>query len=215
MSRDRAIALWGFLLASPLLLLACQLDYILSSDAAAEKPTETKTLGVISTPTTVARVAVPVVSPTPSPIPIRVYAIATGDLRVRGAPSTSAPVVGQLKKGDALQVIGRTPANDWWQVILPANPNASAWVFAEYTTLNASINNIPVVQPQQAGTPQAPTVQSQPQQAGTPRAPTAPPSQAQPSPTKPATVLTPGPTQPAGSSQPSPTVPSYFFNHGL
>jgi uncharacterized protein YraI len=84
-------------------------------------------------------------SPANTPVSVAM-ATAKENLRIRVGPSTSAAVMGQLKKGDTVQIVGRSPADDWWQISLPANPNARGWISAEFTLANGPIDSIPVIQ---------------------------------------------------------------------
>lgn len=101
--------------------------------------------GATRVPTTATPVP-QVQTPTNSPSPVeQVIAIAREGLRVRSAPSTSATVVGQLKKGDSARVVGRTVANDWWQILVPSNPNLRGWISAAFTDTSGTITSIPIV----------------------------------------------------------------------
>ncbi len=133
------------LASSPVVLLACQLTNIVSS------PTATATVRPTRSPTPIAAQAIPSATeppPPPQPTPppaVLVFATTKENLRVRAAPSTTAQIVAQLKKGDTVQVLGRTAASDWWQIILPADPNARGWIAANFTTVNGPKDSIPVV----------------------------------------------------------------------
>ncbi len=91
----------------------------------------------------------------PTPVPVPVNAVATDNLRVRAAPSTSAAIVDHLNKGDTVQILGRTAANDWWQIALPTKPDARGWISAQFAPANAPVDSIPVVG---ANAPNAPPV---------------------------------------------------------
>jgi len=98
------------------------------------------------------------------------------NLRVRASPSTSATILDQLNKGDAVEVVGRTAASDWLQIPVPSKPNTLGWVSAQFVTVSGSLDMIPVVQP---GAPGAkPTSQPPVQPPGQP--PAQPPGQPYP-----------------------------------
>ena len=54
---------------------------------------------------------------------------AFGRVNVRAAPTVTAEVVGQLRGGEHLPVLGRdSEANDWLLIALPDNPDVQGWV---------------------------------------------------------------------------------------
>ncbi len=85
---------------------------------------------------------VPLVSPAPSVV----MATASENLRIRAEPSTSAAVLGQLKKGESAPIAGRTAANDWWQIALPGNPNRRGWISTAFAVASGPVDGIPVTQ---------------------------------------------------------------------
>lgn len=128
---------------SPALLLACQLTKIGSSPTATPTPRPTRT----PTPIEAQAVSPPTDTPPPPTATPAVTVMATTkeNLRVRAAPSTSAQIVAQLKKGESVQVFGRTAASDWWQIALPSNADARGWISASFTTLSGPADSIPVL----------------------------------------------------------------------
>jgi uncharacterized protein YgiM (DUF1202 family) len=153
MGRSRAILVLIF----SLVLLACQLQYALSSNTSASpQVTRTRTPSrgeTTAPPTNVPALAVPPTSAAQPPAPILpggsvlVSATTKENLRVRAAPSASSQQVGLLNKGETVQVVGRTAASDWWQITLPSDPNAKGWVFASFTDINGPVDSIPIVSP--------------------------------------------------------------------
>ena len=81
------------------------------------------------------------------PTQVPVTATAKENLRIRTAPSTSAAILGQLPKGQSAQVVGRTVASDWWQIMLPADATKRGWVLAELAAAGGPVDQVPVVQP--------------------------------------------------------------------
>ncbi len=134
-------------------LLGCQIAYLFPT--ATPTPTRTRTrtpppLAVAPpTPTVI------VLVPTP-PAPPEIAATAQTNVNVRANPSTSAAIVAKMKKGDTAQIVGRTPASDWWQIILPSNPGAKGWVSAEFATAEGPTDSIPIVQPGSSNAPAQP-----------------------------------------------------------
>ncbi len=76
-------------------------------------------------------------------------------LNVRTGPSTSFPVVTTLAAGSVVPIIGRTAANDWWQVRVSAV--LTGWVASPYTTVFGNCTLIPVVPSPPTPTSSAPT----------------------------------------------------------
>jgi uncharacterized protein YgiM (DUF1202 family) len=132
---------WGTMLiiASAVVLLACQLDYVFptATPSSASRATRTPTLNranpTVAVPTTTALPSAPVI------------ATAKENLRIRNAPSTSSQQIGSLNKGDTAQVVGRNAAGDWWQIALPSSPTARGWIFASFADANGPIDSLPVV----------------------------------------------------------------------
>ncbi len=138
-------------------LLACQLEAFLP--AATPTPTATRTR--TRTPTAVRLPPTIAAPPIPTQAPAPVNATATANVRIRAAPSTSAAIVGRLNQGEKAQIVGRTPANDWWQISLPSDPSARGWVSAEFATADGPVDAIPVIPPSGVQPP-APPAQGYP-----------------------------------------------------
>ena len=64
-----------------------------------------------------------------------------GTINLRGGPGTNYGVVGQLRVGDSLPIIGRNDDGSWWQV---RTANGTAWVAAS-VSLAARTADVPVV----------------------------------------------------------------------
>ena len=84
-------------------------------------------------------VAVPSVAQTPVPAaPVAVVQAAS--INVRAGPGTDARVVGGLKRGAEVQVLGRNATGDWLKIERP-----SGWVFAELVACSVPVASLPVV----------------------------------------------------------------------
>jgi uncharacterized protein YraI len=127
-------------------LLACQLQYVVPTPepSAAPRPTRTKTPGIPEA------TALPTLPPS-SPVPV--IATAQENLRVRAGPSASTQQVGSLNKGDTAQIVGRTAASDWWQILLPSNLSVRGWISAGFTDVSGPVGSIPVTTPGSAPYP--------------------------------------------------------------
>lgn len=84
------------------------------------------------TPTPVPPTDTPV-PPTPTPEPSPVVQVAVETLNVREGPGTGYPRVGQVRQGDRLQVIARSPAGEWYLVCCVGRKQG--WVAAEHVRL--------------------------------------------------------------------------------
>jgi uncharacterized protein len=70
-----------------------------------------------------------------------------GTVNLRGGPGTNFAVVGQLRAGEKLPVIGRNADSTWWQV---RTAGGRAWVAAS-VALAARTAEVPVAKPRPAG----------------------------------------------------------------
>jgi hypothetical protein len=158
-------------------LLACQLDYYLPASEPSSAPRATRT----KTPGSSRATPLPTIPATQAPQPSTggpapVIATAKENVRVRAAPSASAQQVGSLNKGDTAQVVGRTAANDWWQILLPSNLSVRGWVINDFVDVSGPALSIPVVgsgavPPSQPYTAQPPAPQPYPAQPPVPVTP--------------------------------------------
>ncbi|MBC7224895.1 MAG: SH3 domain-containing protein, partial [Anaerolineae bacterium] len=73
------------------------------------------------------------VPPTPTPEPSPVVQVAVETLNVRQGPGTSYARIGQVREGDRLQVIARSPAGEWYLVCCVGGDQG--WVAAKYVRL--------------------------------------------------------------------------------
>lgn len=109
-------------------------------------------------------VAAPEVAATPTQPPVTdPMAQASTPLNVRGGPGTAYTVVGALDPGTPVEITGKNPQSDWWQVLLPTGQQG--WVYAPLvqtagdTSTVAVAANIP--EPPPTATP-APVVEAPP-----------------------------------------------------
>ena len=103
---------------------------------------------------------------TPQPIPSinpndpTCRALVNVGLNVRTGPSTAFTVVTTLAAGSVVPIVGRTAANDWWQVRVSAV--LTGWVASPYTTVFGNCTLIPVVPSPATPTSSAPTATETP-----------------------------------------------------
>jgi uncharacterized protein YraI len=110
-------------------------------DAPAAAPVEATT---VATPT-----IAPTEAPTPTPQPA--MAKASDIINVRSGPGTEYDLAGALQKDERVQIIGKNPQGDWWQVQL--STGAQGWVFGELVETSGDTAGIAVA----ANIPAAPT----------------------------------------------------------
>lgn len=73
-------------------------------------------------------------TPTPTPRPAPDAIVTSNTLNVRSGPGTNYPVVGSLKKGDAVDIVARSKDSQWAKVSLPKI--AEAWASAQYLDIS-------------------------------------------------------------------------------
>jgi uncharacterized protein YraI len=86
---------------------------------------------------------------------------ASTQINVRSQPSTAGEVLGIVAANAKVQIIGKDPAGNWWQILYPASPNGTGWVTAQYVTTlvtpavpvigggaNQSSENVAIIQQQ-------------------------------------------------------------------
>ena len=79
----------------------------------------------------------------PSPAPIE--GTTSTQVNVRAEPSTDSSVLGTLPANTKVEIIGKDPASNWWQILYPQGKDGKGWVTAQYvTTTNAA--QIPVIE---------------------------------------------------------------------
>ncbi len=92
--------------------------------------------------------------PTINPNDPTCRALVTVGLNVRTGPATNYPVQTVIAAGSVVPIIGRAPANDWWQVRAGA---IIGWVSAQFTNVYGNCTGIPIVAPPPTPTSSVPT----------------------------------------------------------
>ncbi|MFT3893434.1 MAG: SH3 domain-containing protein [Anaerolineales bacterium] len=80
--------------------------------------------------------------PTPTVVPVQ--GIASTQLNVRAQPSTTGQVLGILAANATVQIVGKDPGGNWWQILYPASPDGLGWVTAQYVTVTGT-PDVPVI----------------------------------------------------------------------
>jgi hypothetical protein len=93
-------------------------------------------------------------------------------MNVRGGPGTAYPVVGAINAGEAVEIVGKNPQADWWQVVLPGGQQG--WVYGPLVSTSGDTAAVAVAAdiPEPPPTP-APVVEAPPTPAAPAEQPTA------------------------------------------
>ncbi len=62
---------------------------------------------------------------------------------VRRGPSLEAPIVGQLRPQQQVQVVGRSADSQWLQILNPANAQERLWVSADLLEVAGDVRTLP------------------------------------------------------------------------
>jgi uncharacterized protein YraI len=68
----------------------------------------------------------------------------TTQLNVRAEPSTAGNVLGIIPANTKVQITGKDPAGNWWQILYPQGKDGKGWVTAQYVT-TAKGAEVPVI----------------------------------------------------------------------
>ena len=79
----------------------------------------------------------------PTPTPTRPQGRTTGPANVRSGPDTAFALLLSLPPDAVVDLIGKTPAGDWWQVQLA--DGSSGWVFAQLLAVSGAADSVSVV----------------------------------------------------------------------
>jgi hypothetical protein len=108
-------------------------------------PTTTHTPTLTPHPTTTStQTASPTpVTPTATPIPLPDASVAIDRLNLRAGPSTDYDIVGKLRQGDALEVMGKAYGCRWLRVVTPQGKQGWVSGLTQYVVLNLVCADIP------------------------------------------------------------------------
>lgn len=138
----------GVLVFAICLALGCQTLNLLTSRFPGSTPTPTARPKATATVPSAQPVALPselpAEQPTEPPTPVTAT-INTDSLRVRAAPNANAAILDRLNKGDTVQVLGRTAANDWLQISPTQKPSTRGWISAQFAQVSGALDTVPVV----------------------------------------------------------------------
>ena len=66
-------------------------------------------------------------------------------LNVRSGPGIAYPIVGGLRLGDSVEVVGKNATGTWLQIVYLADSDGRGWVAAAYVDLTGSLAEVPEV----------------------------------------------------------------------
>ena len=82
--------------------------------------------------------------PPPQPTTVPVDGTASTQINVRVEPSTASAVLGIIAANTKIQIIGKDPGENWWQILYPEGKDGKGWVAAQYVT-TAGKPEVPVI----------------------------------------------------------------------
>jgi uncharacterized protein YraI len=82
----------------------------------------------------------------PSPTILPAEGVTSTQINVRLEPSTASTVLGIIPANTKIQITGKDPGGNWWQIIFPhpQGMDGKGWVTAQYVT-TAATPNVPVI----------------------------------------------------------------------
>ncbi len=127
-------------------------------------PTTAPTATPLKTPTATPTPPKPTATPTSTLAPFQPTAkVNASGLNVRTGPGMAYPIIGGLRLGDSVEVVGKNAASDWLQIVYPstgsghspAGAEGRAWIAAAYIDLTGSLATMPEVSAPPPPTPVA------------------------------------------------------------
>lgn len=137
----------ALLLLVSVVLLGCAAE-----PTATPEPTLPPTDIPTDVPTTIPQptaTSMPTVAPTDTPPPTNTPTPLTGvvksTLNVREQPTTRARLLGVLKGGDVVTLVGRNEDTSWLQINFPLGETTTAWVLGERIETTANLAGLPAI----------------------------------------------------------------------
>lgn len=129
-----------FLLIASLLFSGCSITI------QTEFPTPTAPLLATATlpPTQTPRPSETFTPPPPTPTIVPVQGTTSTQLNVRAEPSTVSETLGIIAANTSVQIVGRDPGGNWWQILYEAGTEGKGWVAAQYVETEAG-PEVPVI----------------------------------------------------------------------
>ncbi len=82
--------------------------------------------------------------PPPQPTAAPVEGTSSTQINVRSEPSTSASVLGMIPPNTKVQIVGKDPGGNWWQILYEGGVEGKGWVTAQYVA-TANPDAVPVI----------------------------------------------------------------------
>ena len=82
--------------------------------------------------------------PPPQPTIVPVEGTSSTQINVRAQPSTAGEVLGVIAVNTKIQIVGKDPGGNWWQIIYPTGVDGKGWVAAQYVK-TADKPEVPVI----------------------------------------------------------------------
>ena len=70
--------------------------------------------------------------PTPAPTTALIEGAAVTQLNVRPEPSTAGEALGMIESSAKVQIIGKDPSGNWYEIVYAQGPDGKGWVTAQY-----------------------------------------------------------------------------------
>lgn len=83
-------------------------------------------------------------APLPTPTVVPVQGTTSTQVNVRAEPSTAGEVVGIIPENTAVEIVGKDPGGNWWQILYPTATDGKGWVAGQFITSETK-PNVPVV----------------------------------------------------------------------
>jgi uncharacterized protein YraI len=82
--------------------------------------------------------------PPPTPTVVPVTGTTSTQVNVRAEPSTAGKVLGLITANATVEIIGKDPGENWWQILYPQAADGKGWVAAQFIT-TAAKPEVPVI----------------------------------------------------------------------
>ena len=82
--------------------------------------------------------------PPPGPTAAPIIGTTSTQLNVRSEPSTVGNVLGIIPASTTVEIVGKDPAGNWWQILYPQGADGRGWVTAQYV-VTADPSLVPVI----------------------------------------------------------------------
>ncbi|MCB0069313.1 MAG: SH3 domain-containing protein [Caldilineaceae bacterium] len=109
------------------------------------------------TSTAVTLAALPTATPEPV-APASPQGKSTGLINVRSGPGTEFGTVAALNPDEAVDIVGKNPAGDWWQVTVSSG--ATGWVFGQLLQTSGDVSSVAVASDIPTPPPAAPAAEA-------------------------------------------------------